>query len=555
MQALEFAVAILAAVLVLTWGARRLGVSEPVVLLLGGIGLSFVPGLRDVSLPPDVVLFLFLPALLYWESLTTSLREIRENLRVIILLSVGLVLVTAAAVAAAAHALGLAWATAFVLGAVVAPTDATAVAAIGEGLPRRLLTTLRAESLINDGTALALFGVAIVVAVGGRQFSAGGAVLAFVVTYVGGAVAGAATAYVAILLRRLFGDPLLQNGVSLLTPLLAYLAAYAVHGSGVISVVVCGLILAHLGPLRIPAGTRVQAQNFWSLASFLINGALFVLVGLQVPHAVTALLDQGVFRLPEAAMFSVVTILVVIGVRIAWGFTVAYLIRILDRRPQQRLRRVGARARFVTSWAGIRGAVSLAAALAIPVTVVSTGAPFAARPLIVVVTAAVILATVIGQGLTLPAVIRWARLPPDTREHDEDVLARRTVSQAALDALPTEADRLGVPDAVREALAAEFHAYLQDLDVEELVDSDEHHARQTEMQLRLALLADKRRALVDLRDAGRIDDIVLLRVQSILDAEEVRLTTWRQFLQPLETDITPAEAETSMVADDSGLPR
>jgi Na+/H+ antiporter len=536
MQALEFAVAILSAVLVLTWLARRTGISEPVVLLLGGIGLRFAPGMQNVSLPPDVVLFLFLPALLYWETLGTSLREIRANLRVIVLLSVGLVLATAAAVAVAAHALGMAWATAFVLGAVVAPTDATAVAAIGGELPRRFLTTLRAESLINDGTALAVFGVAVAVAVGGERFSLGGTLVAFVLSYAGGAVAGVAAAGVAVLLRRLFAEPLLQNGVSLLTPLLAYLAAEAIHGSGVIAVVVCGFILAYLAPLGVPALTRVQAQDFWSLASFLINGALFVLVGLQIPRAVRALLEQRLFGLREAAAYAVVTILVVIGTRIAWGFTTAYVIRALDRRPQQRLRRVGARARFVTAWAGARGAVSLAAALAVPATIASSGAAFAPRHLIIVVTAAVILATLIGQGLTLPAVIRWARLPTDTREHDEGVLARRTVSQAGLDAVAAEAARLATPDAVRDAVAAEMRAHLEDLDLEDLVDGDEHRARHAEVQLRLALLGHKRRALVDLRNAGRIDDGVLQHVQRMLDAEEVRLATREHYVQPVETD-------------------
>ena len=529
MHGLEVSVVIGVAVLLCTAVARHWHVAPPVLLLAVGAVLGFVPGLDGVVLPPEVVLLIFLPALLYWEALSTSLREIRANLRVILLLSVVLVLVTAAGVAAIGHALGLSWPVAFVLGAIVAPTDATAVSAVARNMPRRPLTTLRAESLINDGTALVIFAIAVQVATGAAVFSVGSAIGRFALSYLGGIAVGVLAAWAAVRARRALGSPLLENGVSVLTPFVTYLGAELIQASGVLAVVVCGLAMSQVGPRVIRAHTRVQGVAFWTLTTFLINGALFVLVGLQLSSALDRLRS---YSFAAAAVFAVVIAATVIGIRLVWYYTVPYLIRALDRRPQQRARRTSARQRLPLAWAGFRGGVSLAAALAVPTTLIG-GGRFPGRDLLIVITFGVILMTLLAQGLTLPAVLRWAGLPPDDAEVAEHRLAERAATEAGLAALPTVAARLGVSETTVQRVRDEYEEHLATLrefdDIAPLpsdgADPHRDHQHQHYARLRAALLADKRRAVIALRDARRIDDIVLRRVQAQMDAEEIRLAS------------------------------
>ncbi|WP_433048787.1 Na+/H+ antiporter [Dactylosporangium sp. CS-033363] len=495
--------------------AKRLRVPPPVPLLIIGTALGLVPLLSMARLPPEAVLLLFLPALLYWESLTTSLREIYSNLRVIVLLSTVLVIATAAAVATVAHLLGVAWGPAWVLGAAVAPTDATAVAVLARGLPRRTTTVLRAESLVNDGTALVIFGLALAVTVDGDDLAAGRVGLLFLLAYAGGLLAGLVTAWLAIVARRAIGDdPLQANTVSILTPFVAFLLAEAVHASGVLAVVACGLVLSQTGPRTVGARTRTQAVSFWSLTTYVLNGALFVLIGMQLPDSVRGLTDG---TLGHAALVLAAVAGTVIGGRFVWTFTTPYLIRAIDRRPQQRLRRVGARARVVNAFAGFRGAVSLAAALAVPSAV-------AERDLIVFVTSGVIVAT-LALGLTMPAVVRWARLPEDEGPRQELRLAQTTAAEEALDALPEIGARLGAEELVVSRLRKEYEQHLAALHAgDEENDRVERIEHEQYTAMKLELLAHKRATVVRLRDERRIDDVVLRQVQGKLDIEEVRLT-------------------------------
>jgi CPA1 family monovalent cation:H+ antiporter len=518
---LELVVVLGVVVLACGAAARRLNVTPPVLLLACGVLVGFIPALRAVSLPPEVVLLLFLPALLYWESLTTSLREIRNNLRVIVLLSIGLVIATAAAVAWVAHALGLAWGPAWVLGAAVAPTDATAVGVIARSLPRRTVTILRAESLVNDGTALVIYGVAVGLTVSGQHFDAWEVSWRFALAYAGGALAGLLTAWLAVAVRRRLDDPLLENVVSVLTPFVAFLVADAMHASGVLAVVICGLTLSQVGPRIVRADTRQQAQAFWGLSTFLLNSSLFVLVGLQFQQSVRNLTSVDVAR---AAVAAACVAAVVIGTRFAWGFTTVYLVRAIDRRAVQRTRRVGARARVVTAIAGFRGAVSLAAALAIPETVAS-GAPFPDRDLIVFITSGVIAVTLV-QGLLLPAVVRWARLPADTAMDEERKLAITVASEEAYRAIPELAERLGTDETVVARTRKEYEKHLQILrtDGEEAEDEPVRRHEMDYAALRLELLGVKRAAVVRLRDERLIDDTVLRQIQQKLDVEELRLS-------------------------------
>lgn len=353
MLGLELVVALGVAILAASLGAERLRIAAPLLLLVSGVLLGFVPAFRKVELPSEVVLLLFLPALLYWESLTTSLREIRSNLRGIVLTGTGLVVVTAAAVAFTAHALGMPWGPAWVLGAALAPTDATAVAALARSLPHRNVTVLRAESL------------------------------------------------------------------TFITPFAAFLLAEETGGSGVLAVVVVGLIMSQAGPRVTAALARRQSQAFWSFSTYMLNAALFVLIGIEL-HVAVRLLDglQITVWLVAVAAVSVVLVLV----RIAFLFSTTYLIRLIDRRPSQKLRRVSNRSRILSGMAGFRGAVSLAAALGVPA-LTAAGTPFPDRGQIIFVTAGVILVTLTVQGPLLPVIVRWAKLPEDNRLEEERRLA------------------------------------------------------------------------------------------------------------------------------------
>ncbi|MEV7681911.1 Na+/H+ antiporter [Streptomyces sp. NPDC088341] len=512
MRGLEIIVVVLTAVLALTWLARRLRASEPLFLLFGGVLLGLVPFFGEMRLSGEVVLLIFLPPLLYAEALTVSLYQIKANFRVIVLLAVGLVLVTLVTVAATAHAFGLAWAVAFVLGAILSPTDATAVALVARGMPRRFVAMMQAESLVNDGTALVAYAVAVDIVVGRHAFTWGDAVGRFLLGYAGGIAIGAAVALLVIAVRRRVHDTRFESGLSVLTPFAAYLPAELAHVSGVLAVVVCGLIVSRASPLVIRARSRVQTMDFWNVTAFLLNGSLFVLVGGQLPGVVRNLTSLGLGR---TALLGAAVSAVVILTRLAYVYTSPYAVRAVDRRRAQRARRISPRHRLPLAWGGVRGGISLAAALSVPAVTVS-GRPVEARDVLVFVTAVVIVATFLIQGQTLPAVIRWARLPPDRDADTEELLAQRHMARAALEALPVHAERLGTPRPVVERLARE----LQDHAAMAERPSPDHRG---EYELRKAVLAGKRAALVELRDARSIDDAVLRNVQESLDAEELRL--------------------------------
>ncbi|MBV9832251.1 MAG: Na+/H+ antiporter [Marmoricola sp.] len=497
--------------------ARRYPIAPAILLVLVGVLVGFVPHLRQAQLPPEVVLLLFLPALLYWESLTTSLREIRNNLRVVVLTSTALVAVTAAAVAAAAHELGLAWGPAWVLGAALAPTDATAVGVLAGDLPRRTVTVLRAESLVNDGTALVLYGLAVGVTVGEQQLDGWHVTGLLVWAYVGGVIAGALIGLLSWQVRGRMDDPMLESIAMLVTPFAAFLLADVVHASGVLAVVVCGLFMSQVTPRITGAVTRQIVIPFWALSTTVLSSALFVLVGLS---AQSAFRDLNSTSMVPALVDVLVITAVVIAVRFAWLFTTPYLIRLLDRRPAQRLRRVPARQRMVSAVAGFRGAVSLAAVLAVPHRL-DSGAPFPDRDLMVLIACGVILLTLL-QALLLPSVVRYARLPVDNSVAEELQFADEYSLDAAIDALDTTAGELGSGERVVERVRHELDKQRRlvsaaGVDGDPIVEHDDQYR-----SLSLALIGRRREALLELRDEQRIDDIVLRRVQARLDQEEVR---------------------------------
>lgn len=499
--------------------ARRYPVAPAILLVLVGVLVGFVPQLRHVQLPPEAVLLLFLPALLYWESLTTSLREIRNNLRVVVLTSTALVVATAAAVAAAAHALGLEWGPAWVLGAALAPTDATAVGVLARDLPRRTVTVLRAESLVNDGTALVLYGLAVGVTVGEQHLTGWHVTWLLVLAYGGGVLAGGLVGLVSWQVRRRMDDPMLEAIAMLVTPFAAFLLADAIHASGVLAVVCCGLFMSQVTPRITGAATRQIIIPFWALSTTVLSSVLFVLVGLSANSAFRGLTSTSLLI---ALGDTLVVTAVVIGVRWVWTYTTPYLIRLVDRRPEQRLRRIGARQRTVSAVAGFRGAVSLAAVLAVPHTL-DSGAPFPDRDLIVLITCGVIVLTLL-QALLLPAVVRFARLPVDTSVAEELQLAEAFTLDAAIEAVDVTAAELGSGETVVARVRHELDKQRRLLaasgsDRDPVVQHDDQYT-----SLTLALIGRRREALLELRDEQRIDDIVLRRVQGRLDIEEVRIS-------------------------------
>jgi monovalent cation/hydrogen antiporter len=498
--------ALLVAVTALTALAPALRVPYPILLVLGGLALGFIPGVPDLSLPPELVLVGVLPPLLYSASFFTSLRDFRANLKPIGLLAVGLVVATMLGVAAVAHLVtGLSWPASFVLGAVVAPTDPIAATAIARrfGVPRRIVTIVEGESLVNDATALVLYGVAVTAVVTG-SFSLWEASLDFVISVIGGVAVGLAVGWIVALVRIRLDNIPAEIAMSLLTGFLAYIPAEALGVSGVLAAVTVGFYLGWRSPELSTPAMRLQALPVWETLVFLVNALLFTLIGLQLGPILDELRDETADDLILDALVVTATVMLV---RIVWVYALG---------PRQYRAAIG--------WMGMRGAVSLAAALALPLET-DAGAPFPGRELIIFLAFVVILGTLVGQGLTLPKLIHLLDLEEDRLEAKEDTKARIYAADAALQRLeelldedwvrPETADRLrGLYNFRRSRFQARF-------DVE---DDGSIERQSTDYQrLRRELLEAERTAVVGLRREGRISDEVMRRVERDLDLEDQRL--------------------------------
>ena len=497
-------------------GAVR--VPYPIVLVLGGLVLGFVPGVPSAELPADLVLVLFLPPLLYQAAFFSSPRDLWANARPITLLAVGLVLVTICAVATVAQALvrGLPWAAAFALGAIVAPTDPLAATAIARrlGVPRRLVTVLEGESLVNDATALVAYRLAVAAVVAG-SFTLWEAGLRFVVGAVGGVVIGLAVGWLFAEARRRIEDSVVEIVLSVVTGYAAYLPAELLGVSGVLAAVTAGLYVGWHAPELASPSTRLLGFSFWEVLVYLLNAVLFVLVGLQLNLILTGVSgSSAVVLVGQAALVAAV----VIGVRVAWGFTVPYLVRVLDRRPAQVARRVGARERLVSSWSGMRGAVSLAAALALPLS-------FPQRNLIIFVTFGVILATLVLQGLTLPWLIRRLGVQRDDSEAQEEMRGRLRATDAALARLEELAGEGWTRDDTVERMRGLYQFRRRRLKARAgyLADDGAQDRSLAYQRLVRELLEAQRREIVRLRNRGEISNEVMHRIERDLDLEDSRL--------------------------------
>ena len=502
--------------------ANAINVPYPITLVVGGVAFGFVPGMPEVELEPDLVLLIFLPPLLYGAAFFTSLRDLRRNARPIALLSIGVVLATMGVVAVVAHeVIGLGWAESFVLGAIVSPTDAVAPAEIMRRLnaPRRLLTVVEGENLTNDWTALVLYKVAVAAVVTG-SFSLGEATIEFVLSGVGGLAIGLIAGRIIREVRRRIDDPPIEITISILSGYAAYLPAEQLDFSGVIAAVTVGVYMGWHTPELTTATMRIQGISVWEILTFLLNAVLFLLVGLQLPGVLD---DADAYTAGELIGWGLLVSFVVIGVRLAWGFTVPYILRAIDRRESVRERRASPAERLVISWAGMRGSVSLAAALAVPLTV-DGGAAFADRELIILLALVVILVTLVGQGLTLGPLIHRLGITDDGTEEREEVLARLRIAEAALERLDEMAELEWVRDDTIERVRGAYTYRRRRFGARTDGDGSEYEER-TDAYTRLMyeLIDAQRDALVGLRNGLEISDEVRRKVERDLDLEESRL--------------------------------
>ena len=525
MENLEvFLVALFVSVALLNAIASWLDLPYPIVLVAGGLALALVPGVPTVELEPDLVLTIFLPPLLYSAAFFSDLRALRQDIRPISLISIGLVIVTAVVVAVAAHVvIDMSWPMSFALGAIVSPTDPVAATALMRrvGAPRRIVNVIEGESLINDAAALVLYRTAVATAVGG-SFSLLGTSLEFVGAVVGGIAIGLAVGFVITEIRRRLDDVPTEITISLLTGYAAFLPAEELGLSGVLAAVTAGIYLGWNAPRIASPQMRLQGVAVWEILVFLLNATLFILIGLQLPVAADGIEDLSA---AELAGYAALVIGVVLACRFAWLFTTPYLIRLIDRRPQQRARRVGPQARIVIAWSGMRGAVTLAAALALPLTT-DAGAALPERELIQFIAFAVILVSVVGQGLTLPALIRRLGVVEDASEYEkEEVEARLAAIEAAAERLQELTREEWVNEATVERVRSMLDFRMRRFSARGDDEDDgaiEERSRAYQRLMRELYVA-QRLALAELHRSGEIGTEVMRQIVREIDLEESRL--------------------------------
>jgi CPA1 family monovalent cation:H+ antiporter len=510
--------ALLAALGVMLVVSTAVKVPLPILLVGGGLLLSFAPDFPQITLPPELVLVAILPPLLYSSAFFTGLRDLRANIRPIGFLAIGLVLVTMVGVAVVAHQAisGLSWAAAFTLGAIVSPTDALAATEIARnlGVPRRIVSIIEGESLVNDGTALVLYRTAVTAAVAGT-FSLFDASWRLVVNVIGGIAVGLAVGWVVRQVRLRVSDTPTEVALALLSGYFAFLPAAAIGVSGVLAAVTIGVYMGWYTPQLTNVQTRLSGNAFWEILVFLVNALLFALIGIQLHGILDRLSGRSTLSLiADEVLVSAVVILT----RVVWVPIMTYVPRLLFRRIREHDPYPPWQYPVVISWAGIRGAVSLAAALALPIDVPG-------RDLIVFLTFAVILATLVGQGLTLPSLIRMLRIPADDGAEREDAKARIKAAEAALVRLEELSSEDWVRDDTAERLRGtyrfrrtRFRARLDGQD-----DDGVEERSQQFQRLRRELLTAERDAVLHLRNEGLITEEVMQRVQRDLDLEDSRL--------------------------------
>ena len=530
MPDLELALGLLAAIAILAAVGRRAGLPDPIVFALGGLTLALVPGIPRIALAPSLVLVVFLPPLIFAAAQDTSWAELRQDARPILLLAVGLVLVTMVAVAVVARALApeLSWAAAFTLGAIVAPPDAVAAKAVADTLhlPRRLVTILEGEGLVNDATALVAFQVASGVAIAGTAFAPASAAVRVGYAAAVGVAIGVAIGWIGHQVLNRVGDAAVENTVTLLLPFAAFLPAEQVHASGVLAVLALALYLSRFSVLGPAAASRLQGRVLWEMINFLLTGLSFVLVGLQLRPAVLELLDR-----PSGLLTAAAVCLTVILIRPAWVFGTAWLSHSVQRALSETVPSPRPRAPVLTvlSWAGMRGVVSLALALSLP-HMTGGGQPFPGRDMIVFVTFLVVLVTLIGQGLTLPVAIRRLGVGAVVgRVQDQELSAELCMARAALSRIDAISGEVRVSPDVVERVRGFYADRIERLErrrevrlsgaAEQALEAQLHDGTR---QLLGRLLEIEHAELQRIRTGTDLDTPVARRIQSRVDGLRLR---------------------------------
>ena len=510
--------------------AARLKIPPAILLVLTGVALALIPGLPTLQLSPELVLLLVLPPVIYSSAVTMSWREFRFNLRPISLLAVGCVVFTTIAVAAVTHwLLGMPWSVGFLLGAIVSPPDVMAPLSIARRmhLPRRLLVILQGEGLANDATALILYRFAVG-AVSLGAFSFGQAAATFAAIAVGEILWGVGVGWLMLRLRRWVNDPHIEIVLSILTPFIAYWPPEHLGGSGVLATVATGLHVSWNGPMMISATTRIQGVFFWDFFIYLIEGMVFLITGLQ---ARTLIARIGDYSMSELVISAAVVSAVVITARFVWMYPATYLPRWLFPPLKRRDPSPSWRWPFLLAFTGVRGIVSLAAALAIPLATVS-GQPFPYRDLILFLTFAVILVTLVGQGLMLPWVIRALGLATTgRRERDTERAEEHTARRQAIEAAIARLDQLAAERTLSEEIVQPIRSNHYDRlkHIKNRGDSDDSHRRHIELrdEIERLLLAAERQKINELYRGGRLKDETRRRIERELDVREAHLANQR----------------------------
>ena len=514
--------------------ARRANIAPAILLMLAGIALAFVPGMPAVELPPEVVLLLVLPPLIYSASVAMSWREFKHNLRPITLLAVGCVIFTASAVAIATHYLiGLPWNVGFLLGAIVAPPDAVAPLAIVRrlGIPRRILVVLEGEGLANDATALILYRFAVIAITTG-SFSLTKASGAFFAIVAGEALFGVAVGWLSLRARHYARDPQVEITLSLITPYLAYWVPEHLGGSGVIATVACGLYVSWNGPLWISSATRLQGIFFWDLVIYLIEGLLFLLTGFQM----RLLYEKSkAFPLDDILLATALVAGIVIVARFVWVYPATYLPRVLSPALRRRDPSPPWQWVFILSFAGVRGAVSLAAALALPFAL-ANGDAFPNRDLVLFIAFGVIFVTLVGLGFSLPMVVRWLGVADAAHnehiaEHQSEIAARREALDAALRSLDAIIEKRDLSDEVVNLLRARHEIRTNQLPAS--LDPEAHDVSAAGTGLTRELIAAERKFIHMMLRDGKITDETRRRIERDLDLEEASLANREYRATPL----------------------
>ncbi len=507
----------------LSLAGRKIGLPLPIVMTVGGLFLSMLPDFPEITMNPELVFLIFLPPLLYIAGANTSWRDFRLSLRAIVLMATGLVICTTFAIAWVAVSVipGMTWPVAILLGAIISPPDAVAATAIAQKmkLPKRVITILEGESLMNDATSLVIYKICIAAILSG-SLSMASAVPDFFAIGGGGIVIGLIVGFVFVQLRKMIDDPNIEIILSLMTPFASYLVAEEMHYSGVLAVVTTGLYVGIHLPHITSSKSRLVGYTVWETIIYALNNIVFLLIGLQLSTVVETLRE---YALSDLLLYAAAITVVMMAVRMAWVFPGAYLPRVLSKRIREHEKRPLPNGVAFVGWAGMRGVVSLAAAMAIPISL-PDGSAFPMRDMVVFLTFAVIIFTLVVQGMTLPRVAKFLRLRHDNSEQHEEFMARRASLQMAIDKIDHHKNTQSHHKSVLEAIEGDYNLRLESLHSpnESQEDFQMHACIEAHHDLHQQLLELQRQAVLDLRQTKKIGDEVMRRLIRELDLEELR---------------------------------